>query len=370
MLDYVIIEARRQPQNEIVLTKRIARNQRISVGRTDSADLVLNDDPEISSIHFLVAVSDDECTVTDQNSTNKTWHDGRPITQINISDGESIRCGKTEFLFRLVTEFDDPFSAKPIIKDRHKIETSIEMLPVPTPKVDTTPQADRSPAVKAVPAPKSSQPSPSKQTPKTNPAPITRKQLPPVITASNDPSLVAATDSGEIINWNLFADDKPETRQIADALVPKMETSSRSDTDRRLTEQPSIEGRGKEEKTPESERTRVIAGRASTDKIVRVVIEVAGHSGPSFRQLIDPRQGRKAVIGRHVTAQLAFPLDPFISNRHFEIEVLDNQCLVRDLTSTNGTFLNGQRIVIAPVNDGDRIRSGETDFHIAIERSD
>ncbi len=358
MLDYVIIEARRLPQNQVVLTKRIARNQRIGVGRTDSADLVVNDDPEISSLHFVVAVSHDACTITDQNSTNKTIYNGRPITQINIGDGDRILCGKTEFIFRLFSTFDDPSFVPPFINEQPRPETSIEPAPVPASKADPTPPAERSTEVKRVPAPKPIQPTPRKQTQPAIPVPLTRKPGPPVFTSSNHP-VPAATDSGNSINWSLFAEEEPVTGQAGDAGHPLGK-------DRQTPGQPS-DAFGEEEETHESEKTQIIIGQAPVGKIVQVVIGIAGQLDPSAPLVMDPRQNSKAVIGRAASAHLPCPLDPFMSNRHFAIEIQDNQCLIRDLNSCNGTSLNGQRILIAPLHHGDRVCAGQTDFEIAIE---
>lgn len=327
MLDYVIIEARRQPQNEMILTKRIARNQRIGVGRTDSADLVLND-PEISSLHFLVAVSDDACTITDQNSTNKTYYNGKPITQINIGDGERILCGKTEFIFRLVSTFDDRSAVNPFVNDQPKSEASIQPPPpAPAPKGDATSHAERSTEVKRKPVPPPVQSPPSQRPQAPVPESSTNNPVPPAST-SNHPSPATPTNSGDLIDWNLFSE---------------------------------------EGETDESEETHVIAGQAPVGKIVQVTIGIAGHSEPADRLVIDPRKNPKTVVGRAASADLPCPQDPAISSHHFAIEIQDNQCLIRDLNSRNGTAVNGQQILIAPLRHGDRILAGKTEFEVAIK---
>jgi DNA-binding NtrC family response regulator len=54
--------------------------------------------------------------------------------------------------------------------------------------------------------------------------------------------------------------------------------------------------------------------------------------------------------------------DEFASSRHTRIERKPNGFLLRDLRSRNGTFVNGARIFEAQLNDGDRVRIGETDL--------
>ncbi len=64
------------------------------------------------------------------------------------------------------------------------------------------------------------------------------------------------------------------------------------------------------------------------------------------------------VVGRHHAA--GFSLDEEgISRRHAGFRVLaDGSVLVRDLASTNGTFVNGERVQEAVLRDGDKIQLG------------
>ena len=69
------------------------------------------------------------------------------------------------------------------------------------------------------------------------------------------------------------------------------------------------------------------------------------------------------VLGRDNTADVILD-DPGISRRHTEIRVTsDGPHLVtsiRDLGSTNGTFVNGERITSQRLADGDRVNVGRT----------
>ncbi len=69
------------------------------------------------------------------------------------------------------------------------------------------------------------------------------------------------------------------------------------------------------------------------------------------------------VLGRDNTADVILD-DPGISRRHTEIRVTtDGPHLVasiRDLGSTNGTFVNGERITSQRLTDGDRVNVGRT----------
>ncbi len=76
-----------------------------------------------------------------------------------------------------------------------------------------------------------------------------------------------------------------------------------------------------------------------------------------------PLMGAITVLGRDDSADIILD-DPGISRRHSEIRVThDGPHLVasiRDLGSTNGTFVNSERISSQRLADGDRITAGRT----------
>jgi hypothetical protein len=69
------------------------------------------------------------------------------------------------------------------------------------------------------------------------------------------------------------------------------------------------------------------------------------------------------VIGRDEENDIIFD-DPGISRRHSEIRVTTDgphlTATVRDLGSTNGTFVNGERISSRRLEEGDRVTFGRT----------
>lgn len=76
---------------------------------------------------------------------------------------------------------------------------------------------------------------------------------------------------------------------------------------------------------------------------MRVELRVTSGSRAGQRE-----QFEKSVIGigRHPLNDLRFDpeRDPEASSRHAEIRILDDKATLRDLDSTNGTFVNGQRV--------------------------
>jgi adenylate cyclase len=57
-----------------------------------------------------------------------------------------------------------------------------------------------------------------------------------------------------------------------------------------------------------------------------------------------------------------------VSRRHAELELVDAGIRVRDLGSTNGTFLNGERIIDAVATPGARVSFGKVDFDVREEQ--
>ena len=76
-----------------------------------------------------------------------------------------------------------------------------------------------------------------------------------------------------------------------------------------------------------------------------------------------PLMGAITVLGRDDAADIVLD-DPGISRRHSEIRVTNDGphlvASIRDLGSTNGTFVNSERITSQRLSDGDRVTVGRT----------
>ena len=62
-------------------------------------------------------------------------------------------------------------------------------------------------------------------------------------------------------------------------------------------------------------------------------------------------------MGRHGQADILLD-DVTVSRRHVEVERIADRYLARDVGSLNGTWLNGERIDTAELNDGDELQIG------------
>ena len=95
----------------------------------------------------------------------------------------------------------------------------------------------------------------------------------------------------------------------------------------------------------------------------------------TLRVLAGPYKGREFafdqhntfLIGRDASAHLYLPEDRFFSRHHCLLEIAPPRCFLRDLGSTNGTFVNGQRVNEAFLTSGDRIQGGETVLEVEVQ---
>lgn len=87
--------------------------------------------------------------------------------------------------------------------------------------------------------------------------------------------------------------------------------------------------------------------------------------GPDKGQSFLLKDG-EVFIGRHSQCELVLH-DLEVSRRHLKIAPGENSWLLDDLGSTNGSFVNGQRITHHPAFPGDRIQIGQS--VLVIQRS-
>lgn len=78
-------------------------------------------------------------------------------------------------------------------------------------------------------------------------------------------------------------------------------------------------------------------------------------------------EGQVAIVGRSGRSDFAIPHDRYLSGRHAIVECASNGCHVRDLNSTNGTWLNGSRVMDAELLDGDMVLAGHTAIRVSIQ---
>ena len=135
------------------------------------------------------------------------------------------------------------------------------------------------------------------------------------------------------------------------------------------------------ERTVARLRRGYVAGRLDTDTFSRRVgCALSSGSGEALRGLTAdlpaPRSlplgwlrrrrphgllagaaGGRLVLGRSPGCQLVFD-DDTVSRRHAELRMFDGRWILRDLGSSNGTWVNGRQVIEAEVVPGDEIQLG------------
>jgi pSer/pThr/pTyr-binding forkhead associated (FHA) protein len=66
-------------------------------------------------------------------------------------------------------------------------------------------------------------------------------------------------------------------------------------------------------------------------------------------------------VGRSRESDI-FLVDPSVSRNHALLDVRDGKLVVRDAGSTNGTFVNGERVQLRTLRLGDRVAFGKTEM--------
>jgi serine/threonine-protein kinase len=93
-------------------------------------------------------------------------------------------------------------------------------------------------------------------------------------------------------------------------------------------------------------------------------------SGPHAGRTFTFDQHDTFLIGRSESAHLCLPDDRFFSRNHCILEIAPPRCFLRDLGSTNGTYVNGQKVQEAFLNNGDQIQGGQTVLAVEVSTVD
>lgn len=90
----------------------------------------------------------------------------------------------------------------------------------------------------------------------------------------------------------------------------------------------------------------------------RLVLLSEGFSGRAF-----DLKAERTTVGRVSDNDFEIP-ESSVSSHHAEILLRGNEVLIRDLSSTNGTFIGGERITEAVLKPGQTLRLGTVDLRL------
>lgn len=122
-------------------------------------------------------------------------------------------------------------------------------------------------------------------------------------------------------------------------------------------------------RTVKAEPTRAAAPEPSEARKTRILDRPATIDGRGWLVALDgPRRGRmhvldreRSTIGAGAGCEVVLD-DPAVSERHASVRYEDGVFQVTDLDSTNGTFVNDERVQKGSLADGDRVRFGESEW--------
>jgi serine/threonine protein kinase len=89
-------------------------------------------------------------------------------------------------------------------------------------------------------------------------------------------------------------------------------------------------------------------------------------AGPHKGRTFSFSQHETFLIGRSEAAHFCLPDDKYFSRHHCLLEIAPPQIFIRDLGSTNGTYVNGMRVEGVHLKSGDRIQGGETILEVEV----
>jgi len=90
----------------------------------------------------------------------------------------------------------------------------------------------------------------------------------------------------------------------------------------------------------------------------RLVVLSEGFTGRSYELKVD-----RTTVGRVEGNAFCIP-EPSISSHHCEILLKGNDVVVKDLDSTNGTYINDERVTEAVLRPGQLLRLGQLEMRL------
>jgi len=90
------------------------------------------------------------------------------------------------------------------------------------------------------------------------------------------------------------------------------------------------------------------------------------HKRPDGTERVLEFQDKPLVVGRLAESEIPVR-DSFISRVHFGISFTNEQFILKDLGSTNGTYRNGARVFECTLASGDKIQAGNATLVFEID---
>jgi len=101
---------------------------------------------------------------------------------------------------------------------------------------------------------------------------------------------------------------------------------------------------------------------------VKKIFFVLVLSGPLKGHKYFIKTDSKILIGRSEESNIRIGYDDFCSRKHALLYWEGSSCIIEDLNSTNGTFLNGERVNgKVELHNGDKVGLGQTELLVGVK---
>ena len=369
----------------------------VMVGRHKDCDIRVSR-PSVSRRHCLFSWNNGNVIVTDQESTAGTYIDGKKIRRSRVDPGTAVNCGGVIVLL-------DEASAR-----GRASAPAARSAPVDDFFSDTPPRRAAPPPVEEPPSrrrapPVDEEPPSRRRAPPVDEEPPSRRRAPPVVEEAPPPRRAAADDIDSLF------DDPPVRRRRADQPTaeaePKRSRRSAPADDFFSSSDPeplpapakaaaddffstpdpeplpapkrgggfdpdaffgSDDGfddweapAAEPEPEPEPEPPAPVAApRVEHHAVYLLYVDDDG----AEQEVRVEKDAEPILIGRRSGASVKVR-NPSVSGKHCTVGYLADEVVVRDLGSSNGTFINNDRVRRGTVIDGDIVRCGRFELRVS-----
>lgn len=276
----------------------------VTLGRA-KGDVILTD-KKISSKHCTFSIEGSTLFIEDHHSTNGTFLAGRKIDQKEtIQNLDEVIVGLSRISVSIVDELQE-FKKKNTASQSGEVQVDEGL------DLDILDDESEAPSELSMPTRRSEAPKPA-------PAPVTTDELPPADAVYRETGI----------------------QRIENLIADELDTFSKWD-------HPSVQEKSEK----------------PTGSLPKIKVTLTVRRGPEGTTNFTCTKPVTSMGRKDVDMRLN---DRDCSRRHATVEIVgSDKAFVRDLASTNGTYVNGKRVAYQEIKNGDLVQVGQTIFEINI----
>src|SRR5262245_11630022 len=121
---------------------------------------------------------------------------------------------------------------------------------------------------------------------------------------------------------------------------------------------------------PESEPDTALQEKKDSSRAPPHAVSLEVIEGPQTgkKLVFDGASPSRVLIGQSVVCELNIA-DPEVSRRHAAVQISEAGVSIKDLSSKNGTYVNGLRVIEAILGGGELLRLGGTVLRVELVRA-